>query len=81
MMYSKNFDYVYSILDDIVTIKPKGKISKIVGLTIESEGPPAEMGEICIVKSPNNPKTILTEVVGFRDETVILMPLGDMEDL
>ena len=46
MMYSKNFDYVYSILDDIVTIKPKGKISKIVGLTIESEGPPAEMGEI-----------------------------------
>lgn len=81
MMCSTNFDYVHSILDDIVTIKPKGKISKIVGLTIESEGPPAEMGEICVIKSPNNPKTILAEVVGFRDKTVILMPLGDMEDL
>jgi len=80
-MCSINFDYVHSILNDIVTIKPKGKISKIVGLTIESDGPPAEMGEICIIKSPNNPKTILTEVVGFRDSTVILMPLGDMEDL
>jgi len=81
MMCSTNFDYVHSILNDIVTIKPKGKISKIVGLTIESEGPPAEMGEICVIKSPNNPKTILAEVVGFRDKTVILMPLGDMEDL
>lgn len=45
MMESSLFDYVHSILDDIVTIKPKGRISKIVGLTIESEGPPAEMGE------------------------------------
>ena len=81
MMFDSNFDFVHSILDEIVTIKPKGKISKIVGLTIESEGPPAEMGEICIIKSPNNPKTLLAEVVGFRDKTVILMPLGDMEDL
>jgi len=81
MMESSLFDYVHSILEDIVTIKPKGRISKIVGLTIESEGPPAEMGEICIIKSTNNPKTLLAEVVGFRDKTVILMPLGDMEDL
>jgi len=81
MMFSKNFDYVHSILDDIVTIKPKGKISKIVGLTIESDGPPSEMGEICVIKSPNSSKTVLAEVVGFRDKTVILMPLGDMEDL
>ncbi|WP_213974460.1 flagellar protein export ATPase FliI [Tepidanaerobacter acetatoxydans] len=81
MMHKNNFDYVYSLLDDIITIKPKGRISKIVGLTIESEGPPAELGEICIIKSPKNPKSIFSEVVGFRDEIVILMPLGDMEDL
>lgn len=81
MMPKSGFDYVYSVLDDIVTIKPKGKISKIVGLTIESEGPPAEIGEICVIKSSKNPKTVLAEVVGFRDNTMILMPLGDMEDL
>ncbi|HHX23622.1 MAG: flagellar protein export ATPase FliI [Tepidanaerobacteraceae bacterium] len=75
------FDYIHSILDDIVTIKPKGKISKIVGLTIESHGPPVELGEICVVKSSKSKKNILAEVVGFRDKTVILMPLGDMEEL
>ncbi len=80
-MPKSGFDYVYSVLDDIVTIKPKGKISKIVGLTIESEGPPAEISEICVIKSSKNPKTVLAEVVGFRDKTMILMPLGDMEDL
>lgn len=81
MMSNSNFKYAHSLLDDIVTIKPRGKISKIVGLTIESEGPPTELGEICIIKSSKNPKTIFAEVVGFRDKTVILMPLGDMEDL
>ncbi|HHY71316.1 MAG TPA: flagellar protein export ATPase FliI [Thermoanaerobacterales bacterium] len=81
MMNKSKFEYVYSLLDDIVTIKPKGKISKIVGLTIESEGPPVELGEICVIKSSKNPKIIFAEVVGFRDKTVILMPLGDMEDL
>ena len=75
MMNKSNFEYVYSLLDDIVTIKPKGKISKIVGLTIESEGPPVELGEICVIKSSKNPKTIFAEVVGFRDKTVNLMPL------
>lgn len=55
MMNNTKFEYVYSVLDDIVTIKPKGKISKIVGLTIESLGPHVELGEICLVK-PNKGK-------------------------
>lgn len=80
-MDKNKLEHVYSILDGIVTIRPRGKISKIVGLTIESEGPPVELGEICTIKSSKNPKIVLAEVVGFRDKTVILMPLGDMEDL
>ncbi|MDD4570059.1 MAG: FliI/YscN family ATPase, partial [Tepidanaerobacteraceae bacterium] len=81
MMNNTKFEYVYSVLDDIVTIKPKGKISKIVGLTIESLGPHVELGEICLVKPNKGTKSIMAEVVGFRDKSVILMPLGDMEDL
>ena len=72
--------YLVSSTDDIVTIKLRADI-KIVGLTIESHGPPVELGEICVVKSSKSKKNILAEVVGFRDKTVILMPLGDMEEL
>lgn len=76
-----SFDYYHDLIDNIVTIKPKGKISKIVGLTIESLGPPVELGEICTISNPKSEKELLAEVVGFRDNTVILMPLGDMEEL
>jgi len=81
-MKMNNFDHYYPIIDDIITIKPQGKISKIVGLTIESLGPPVELGEICTISSDRNDEIkLLAEVVGFREQTVILMPLGDMEEL
>ena len=80
-MYDVNFDYVYSALEDIVTIRPRGKVTKIVGLTVESQGPPVELGEICHIKSDKNKKILVAEVVGFREKTVILMPLGDMADI
>jgi flagellum-specific ATP synthase len=80
-MSESPFKLIYPIIDRTETIKPKGKISKIVGLTIESLGPPVELGEICIIKSARNMKKIKAEVVGFRENAVILMPLGNMEDI
>ncbi|TYP59930.1 flagellar protein export ATPase FliI [Thermosediminibacter litoriperuensis] len=80
-MISEVFNYYKTVIDGIDTLKPKGKISKIVGLTIESQGPPAEIGEICEIKATREPKKLLAEVVGFRDDAIILMPLGDMEGI
>lgn len=54
-----------------------GKISQIIGLTIESVGPQVSMGEICKIKG-NDGQEINAEVVGFKNSKVLLMPLGDM---
>jgi flagellum-specific ATP synthase len=75
------FQLIYKAIDEVETIKPRGKIAKIVGLTIESLGPPAEIGEICTIITSKTNKKITAEVVGFHGKTVILMPLGDMEDV
>lgn len=56
--------------------KINGKISRIVGLTVESIGPDAFLGEICRLKLDS--KQPLCEVVGFRDGRVLLMPLEDL---
>jgi flagellum-specific ATP synthase len=80
-MFENPFKSIYPIIDTTETIKPKGKISKIVGLTIESLGPPVKLGEICTVKSSKSDNQILAEVVGFRENTVILMPLGDTDEI
>jgi flagellum-specific ATP synthase len=59
-----------------------GRVEQIVGLVIESTGPLASVGEACwIVPSTGGGVPILAEVVGFRQNRVLLMPLGDMRGL
>lgn len=57
-------------------LKINGRISRIVGLTVESIGPDAFLGEICRLKLDD--KKPLCEVVGFKDGRVLLMPLEDL---
>ena len=57
-----------------------GKISQIIGLTIESVGPQVNMGEICKIKSADG-QEINAEVVGFKNSKVLLMPLGEMNGI
>ncbi len=61
-------------VDDIVH---SGRVTQIVGLTIESIGPATNIGELCLIQPRNGPG-IPAEVVGFRDERVLLMPLSDL---
>ena len=48
-----------------------------MGFTLESEGPPAEVGEVCLLSTVTG-GTTLAEVVGFRDRHLLLMPIGDL---
>ncbi|MCL1924805.1 MAG: flagellar protein export ATPase FliI [Defluviitaleaceae bacterium] len=59
-------------------VKKFGKVSQVVGLTIESIGPDVSVGSTCNIRSSAN-KNILAEVVGFRENKILLMPLGSME--
>ncbi|EPR13076.1 flagellar protein export ATPase FliI [Ruminiclostridium papyrosolvens] len=54
-----------------------GKVSKVVGLTIESDGPQVSIGNLCNIHIPGGNR-LKAEVVGFKDEKVLLMPLGEM---
>ncbi|MGC8902758.1 MAG: flagellar protein export ATPase FliI [Fervidobacterium sp.] len=70
------------IEDKIKKINPydyTGEVQKIIGLTIESKGPDAALGELCKILVGS--KKVLAEVVGFRDEFTILMPLEDITGL
>jgi flagellum-specific ATP synthase len=59
-------------------IRRTGRVSQIVGLTIEADGPAVNMGEHCLVKVGDLSKMLSTEVVGFKSGRVLLMPLGEM---
>jgi flagellum-specific ATP synthase len=55
----------------------QGTIEKVSGVMVEARGVPAAMGELCqIDRGPLG--SIRAEVVGFRNNTTLLMPHGDL---
>ncbi|WP_028273860.1 flagellar protein export ATPase FliI [Atopococcus tabaci] len=58
-----------------------GKVSQVTGLIIKVEGLDAFVGEVCEIQIKSNGKTVLSEVVGFVEETVLLMPLDEVEGI
>lgn len=69
-------------LDKIQPFHEFGVVEQVIGLIIESRGPRAKMGDLCEIHTGNpHEPFILAEVVGFRDDRVLLMPLGEMEHL
>lgn len=61
-------------------ISAQGRVSKIVGLMVEAAGPRASVGEYCHIMTREGRK-LPAEVVGFRDSTTLLMPLGELEGI
>ena len=58
-----------------------GKIDKIVGTTIESIGPDCNIGDVCVIEIPGNRTRAYAEVVGFRENKVLLMPYDEIEGI
>lgn len=75
------FDKYFRALEEKSTLRFIGRVSKIIGLTIESEGPQVRIGEVCQIFPLDGKEPIIAEVVGFSSDKVLLMPLGEMEGI
>ena len=62
-------------------IKTNGKVTQVIGLIIESQGPGANLGELCYVFPNHGSTRIQAEVVGFKENKILLMPLGDLRGI
>ncbi len=54
-----------------------GRLEELVGLVLRSRGPECAVGAICRVEPPPPAAPFFAEVVGFRQEQVLLMPYGE----
>lgn len=77
-----NQSQFHTSLDDLNPLRFKGKITESTSLIIKASIPGVRLGEVCYVE-PQNPHEapLKTEVVGFKDNFVYLMPLGDVKGL
>lgn len=65
-------------IQSIHLTKDSGKVTEVSGLIIRGYLPGATLGSICEI-FPNSDETpIQAEVIGFKDKSILLMPLGNM---
>lgn len=76
-MYEIDYNRYWALLDKNYNSQ-FGKVVKVVGLTIESIGPDANLNDICMITSADKKHSIKAEVIGFRDDKLLLMPFDDI---
>lgn len=76
-----NLDNYKNIVQSTTPFKEIGQVTHIIGLVIEADGPPSSIGDLCHIYPRMDKPPIWAEVVGFRENKILLMPLGEMEGL
>ncbi len=56
-----------------------GKVSKIVGLRLESNGPISKIGDICEIETLDQSTKVLAEVVGVEGMKIFLLPYTELD--
>ncbi len=68
-------DRYFEKINSICPVTVEGQVTKVVGNVIEGNGPAMPVGGICQVVSGIMHEPINAEVIGFRDQNILLMPL------
>ena len=68
-------------IKNLNTLKVWGKVTRIVGLVVEGYCPNALIGSLCEIIPRGTGSAIFAEIVGFKDQKALLMPLGDIRGL
>nr|WP_185652055.1 flagellar protein export ATPase FliI [Clostridium sp. DJ247] len=77
LMINLNFDIMNKKIQETNFTYSEGVVKKVIGLTVEVEGIKSFVGEVCTIYNEKN-HPITCEVVGFKENDVILMPLGEL---
>lgn len=67
-------------LQEMDTRRLTGRVTKLIGLLVESEGPGAAVGDFCEIWTSNK-RRIRAQVIGFREGHVLSMPLEETDGL
>jgi len=73
-----NFDGYARLFRDGRFIRRQGKVTQVVGQVIEAYNPGSAVGSLCAIYNPDSGQRVLSEVIGFRDDKMLLMALGQV---
>lgn len=62
-------------------LRTVGRVTRVIGLTVEVRGISARVGEVCNIEVPGRRHPVQAEVVGFKENKTIMMPLGNLQGI
>jgi flagellum-specific ATP synthase len=65
-------------LKSVSPLRLSGSVTEVVGSLITSRGPGLPVGGVCRVYPLHDGRPALAEVVGFKGDKILLLPLGDL---
>lgn len=76
-----NLDRFHTCLENCRPMQVHGKVSRVVGFMVESVGPECRMGTVCDIYDKDGSRKFPAEVMGFKDNRVLLMPLEEIQGI
>lgn len=77
MIEAPTFERAKRLVQAAPRMRVYGRVAQVVGLVIESNGPNARTGDLCLLDTGHG-APVRSEVVGFRGDRTLLMPLGEI---
>ncbi|MCC8107797.1 MAG: FliI/YscN family ATPase [Planctomycetes bacterium] len=75
------FEYKRRRLANILPAKVSGRVRRVTGLVVETTPLPLPVGSLCYIYSRLSRSAVESEVVGFRENATLMMPLGEMRGI
>ncbi len=77
---SLDLESITTSIEEAETFRYVGRVTRVVGMLVEGVLPCARIGATCRIEPPGA-SAVLAEVVGLKEDRVILMPLGNRQGL
>ncbi len=83
--HAADFEHVFRIGERVINETPpitvRGRVLQVVGTIIRAAAPGARIGDLCMLRNPEDDFEVPAEVVGLQRDAAILTPLGDLQGL
>jgi len=76
-----NLEKYFNKLNDSSAILSVGRVTNVTGLVVEAKGPVAKLGTVCDIFTKGDQKKVGAEVLGFKDNKVMLMPFEEIRGI
>src|SRR5215831_6812543 len=76
-----DFGRYFQEIERASPVHVRGRVKAVVGLVVRASLPQAFVGELCLIYNPRSRIPTKAEVVGFRGDDVLLMPIGELTNI